>query len=278
MINTDLPREFDPLLFQIHRQDAGALQFGQLRNELSHQTQAQHRDRFTQSDLRNSNAIEGDAAQGGETRVFEWDVFWLGHDQIHADQNRLTVSGAFYPIGHVITNLQVSNGVMFVHYNAGAGVAQHCIFAELGFNLIKGASRTLHFKNVPNFCELRRIVGDSAQHSFLMNASGFRSAADQRVERPDEDVARNDDWIGYFIDNDLLKALLDPPTGGTPPIAFAFATEDPSSGLPLTVLTYIRHESDNASSRTSANEAKRDTQGYEEAREGNTSKKLQPIW
>jgi len=278
MINTDLPREFDPLLFQIHSQDAGALQLGQLRDELSHQTQTQNSDRFTQSDLRNSNAIECDAAQRGEARVFKRDVFWHRHDQIHADQKSLTVPGAFSPVSHAVTNLQVSDGVMLVHDNAGAGVPQHGVFAELGFNLIKGASRTLHFKNVPNLCELRRIVGDSAQHSFLMNASGFRSAADQRVERPDEDVARNDDWIGYFIDNDLLKALLDPPTGGTPPIAFAFATEDPSSGLPLTVLTYIRHESDNASSRTSANEAKRDTQGYEEAREGNTSKKLQPIW
>ena len=98
---------------------------------------------------------------------------------------------------------------MFVDDNAGAGVTDHRIFAELREHFGGGGNRAVHFHHFPDLADVRRIVADLLQNAFLMDAGALRTATDQRKNRPDQDVVRSGARVRNLVHDDVFNSFAD---------------------------------------------------------------------
>ena len=112
---------------------------------MANESEADHRDLFTQRDPGNTYTVDGDTAYGCETGVFEPDVLRDPRYKIAPHKDCLTVSRAFSPVSDTFANLEIHDITVLVDHYASARIAEHRIFSEFGLYLSKGAEGTGYF-------------------------------------------------------------------------------------------------------------------------------------
>jgi hypothetical protein len=180
------------------------LQARELGNELTDQSQADDRDPLSQRNIGDTHAIECNAAQSGETSMVKRNVIGNPGGEIAANGDGFSVSSSFAAVSDPIADFNIGYGGMFLGHQACAGIAEDSVFAEF-CSYLGQSSDGRAFKRIPDFGDLGRVVGDRPDHAFLVDAGGFGTAADQRIDGANENVMRADHRVGDFVDDDILQ-------------------------------------------------------------------------
>ena len=120
VIGAEAARHVHALAVQIDAHHHAALQAHQLRHQLSHQAEPDHRHHVAQFDARRAHRIHRDAAQRGEAGVLARHAFGHTRRQIAAHQDGLAVPRAFAAIRHALADLEVGHGGVARRHHAGA--------------------------------------------------------------------------------------------------------------------------------------------------------------
>ena len=145
--------------------------------------------------------LDGAAPHMRET----FNVYDDSRDQVAANANGFSMARSFTAVGNSVSDFDADDGGMLLRYETCTCLTQHRIFAELCVHFGEGLHRTLGLQHAPDFSQLRRIIGDCFQNSFIVNAGSFRPTADQRINRTDQDVMRADNGIRNLVDDDILQ-------------------------------------------------------------------------
>ena len=140
VIGAEPARQVHAPAVQIDAHHHAALQAHQLRHQLAHQAEPDHRHHVAQFDARRAHRIHRDAAQRGETGVLARHAFGHTRRQIAPHQDGLAVPRAFAAISHALADLEIGHRGVARRHHAGAGVSQHGILGEFRAHL-RDASR-----------------------------------------------------------------------------------------------------------------------------------------
>ena len=205
IIGAQRPRQFHALRLQIDGDHHGALQPRQLADELPHQALADDSDNLSDTGCGDAHGIEGDATQRGEASpVASHFERHLG-DQVAPGQDRFAVPCSFSAVGHHIAHGNARHSGSNFHHDAGAGIPQHGVLAELGPHLSQRPRGARDFHDLVHLAQMAGVVRDLLQHALLMDARGFRAGANQGVQGPHQHVIGPDRGIGHFFDDNVFQ-------------------------------------------------------------------------
>src|SRR5271169_185089 len=112
-------------------------------------------------------------------------------------------------VGYSVADVKVCDGRVLFEDTPGARITQNSIFAELCPRFLERADWPLRPHHVENLPDMRWVIRDFLENGFTMDACGFRTAADQRIFRNDDDVMGASNWIGNFVHDDFLEPSSD---------------------------------------------------------------------
>src|SRR5579862_102227 len=113
--------------------------------------------------------------------------------------------GAFTAVRHSIADSDISDRRMFVGHHSGSGVSQHGVIAELCPYFGQGAQRSGCFHYIEYLTNMRRVLRNLLPDTFLMNAGGFRPAANEGICGPDEQVMGQQYGVRNRVYNNFLE-------------------------------------------------------------------------
>ena len=169
---------------QVDAHHHAALQPHQLRHQLTHQAQPDHRHHVAQFDARRAHRVHRDAAQRGEAGVLARHPFGHPRRQVASHQDRLAVPRAFAAVRHALADLEIGHRGVPRRHHAGAGVSQHGILGEFRAHFRERRGRPGFHRHIPDLAQVRRIVGHLREQAVAMDAGRLGSARNQRIERP----------------------------------------------------------------------------------------------
>ena len=141
-LGPELSHQRDALRLQIDPDDRASLQTRQLRDELPDDAETDDGDGFAKTDVRGPHGMERNAAQRREARMLERDAIRDRHHQIAPGEHRLAVTGTLAAKGDRLSDLDVGDAGVHLGHLARARIAEHGVFAELGFDFREGTNRS----------------------------------------------------------------------------------------------------------------------------------------
>ena len=91
---------------------------------MTDQPQADYRDSVAQTDIGDTNRVQGNTAECSETSVVQRYVLRYARYQITTRDNRFGVPSPFAPIRDAVAKFQIGDGPVFLDDDVRAGVAR----------------------------------------------------------------------------------------------------------------------------------------------------------
>ena len=187
--------------------DGAALLTHQLRDELADEPQADHDDRFSQSDVRRSNGMQRDAAERCKARLLQRQLRRHRHDQIARGLHGLGMARALAAERDPLTGLDIGDGRMDLGHYSRTRVTEHRVFVEFGLHFRESPHNACGLRHGGNLLKMGRVVPQLRHDAGLVQARRFGAATDQGVGRPNEDVVHLQPGFRYILDHDVLEAF-----------------------------------------------------------------------
>ncbi len=176
MVGAQRTRQVHALRVQIDAHYHAALLPHQLRHQLAHQSEADHRHHVAEFDARRAHRVHRDAAQRRKTGVLVCHSRGHARRQVPAHQNRLPVARALAAVCHPLADFEIRHGGMSRRHHARSRISQDGVLAELRADFRDGRRGSGLHCDVPDFAQVSWIIGNLGEQAVAMDAGRLGAA------------------------------------------------------------------------------------------------------
>jgi hypothetical protein len=128
-------------------------------------------------------------------------------DQIAARENGFTMTRALAAVGHPVSYLKVCHSLVLINDEPCARVAERSVLAEFRSDFARGTHRASLLHHFPNLAQVRRVLRHLLEHAVLMNVCGLCAAADQGIERANQNMVGQGRGVWHFAHDNLFESF-----------------------------------------------------------------------